>query len=233
MSDREDLTFDFAHFSGKARLFPLPNLVLFPHVMQPLHIFEPRYRAMMEAAIAEDQMIALALFAPGWEKNYEGRPPLLPMACLGRIATHQRLPEDRFNLLLLGMKRIRLVRELPPNKLFREAEVEVCEDVYPTETAPTRAGLQSELIAAFRRILPAMGDTQEQCGALLGGEVPLGVLADIVSYTLDLGMRLKEQLLHECNVDRRASLLLDHLQKSTDNVRAIGKAGFPPDFSAN
>ena len=232
MPNSEDLSFDPNSFSGTVRLFPLPNLVLFPHVMQPLHIFEPRYRAMMEEAIAGDQLIALALFAPGWEKDYEGRPPLLPIACLGRIATHQRLPEDRFNLLLLGLKRVRLVRELPLTKLFREAEAEVLEDVYSSATAPTRAGLHKELVDSFKRILPTLSDTQEQVDDLLGRNVPLGVLTDIISYTLDLGASLKEQLLHECNVDRRAALLVDYLQKG-GKVRAMARGSFPPAFSVN
>ncbi len=232
MPDSEDLSFDADNFSGKARLFPLPNLVLFPHVMQPLHIFEPRYRAMMEEAIETDQLMTLALFAPGWENNYEGRPPLLPMACLGRIATHQRLPDNRFNLLLLGLKRVRMVRELPPVKLFREAQVEICEDIYSSATAPTRGGLQKQLVDSFKSILPTLGEAQQQVDELLGNNVPLGVLTDIVSYTLDLGRSLKEQLLHECNVDRRAALLVDFLQKG-GKVRALGRAGFPPEFSVN
>lgn len=232
MSDCENLSFDADNFSGTVRLFPLPNLVLFPHVMQPLHIFEPRYRAMMEEALSQDQLIALALLAPGWEKNYEGRPPLLPMACLGRIATHQRLPDDRFNLLLLGLKRVKIVQELPPAKLFREARVEICEDIYSSATAPTRPGLQKQLVDSFKKILPTLGDTHEQVDELLGSNVPLGVLTDIVSYTLDLGLPLKEQLLHECNVDRRAALLVDFLQKG-GKVRSLGRAGFPPEFSVN
>ena len=69
---------------GVARLFPLPNLVLFPHVLQPLHIFEPRYCDLLEAALADDRLIAMAVLAPGWEKDYEGRPPVHPIACLGR-----------------------------------------------------------------------------------------------------------------------------------------------------
>jgi Lon protease-like protein len=232
MAIPEELNFDSSSFSGTARLFPLPNLVLFPHVMQPLHIFEPRYRAMMEEAAATDQFIALALFAPGWETDYEGRPPLRPMACLGRIATYQRLEDDRYNLLLLGVKRVRLIRELPPDKLFREAEVEICEDVYSTATAPTRPGLQKQLVDSFKAILPTLSDSQDQVDELLGRNVPLGVLTDIVSYTLDLGMPLKEQLLQECNVDRRAALLVDYLQKG-GKAKAIGRSGFPPAFSVN
>jgi Lon protease-like protein len=231
-SEAEDLSFDAQQFSGRVRLFPLPNLVLFPHVMQPLHIFEPRYRALLEDALTGDRLIALGLFAPGWEKNYEGRPPLQAMACLGRIATHQRLADHRYNVLLLGLKRVRITRELPSEKLFREAEVEVCEDVYPSSTSPTRSHLQQQLAGAFKHVLPSLGDTQDQFDELLKGELPLGILTDIVSYTLDLGMEIKEQLLNECNVDRRAALLLDHL-KSGDSVRTIGRAGFPPAFSIN
>ena len=72
------------HFAGTARLFPLPNLVLFPHVMQPLHIFEPRYREMTADALATDRLIALALLQPGWEADYDGKPAVYPVACLGR-----------------------------------------------------------------------------------------------------------------------------------------------------
>ena len=232
MPNSEDLNFDPSSFSGVARLFPLPNLVLFPHVMQPLHIFEPRYRAMAEEAVAGDQLITLSLLSPGWEKDYEGRPPLMPIACLSRIATYQKLSDDRFNLLVLGLKRVRIVRELPPNKLFREAEVQVCEDVYPSATAPTRQGLQKELVDSFKQILPTLSDSQEQVDDLLGSNVPLGVLTDIVSYTIDLGLPLKQQLLHEFNVDRRAALLVDYLQKG-GNLRSHGRAGFPPEFSVN
>ena len=70
----EPLAFSPDQFSGLARVFPLPNLVMFPHVMQALHIFEPRYRAMLEEAIEDDRLIALGVLAPGWEQHYEGRP---------------------------------------------------------------------------------------------------------------------------------------------------------------
>ena len=83
----EELAFDSASFSGRARLFPLPNLVMFPHVLQPLHIFEPRYREMLEDAMADDRLIAMSILAPGWEKHYEGRPALESVACLGQVVT--------------------------------------------------------------------------------------------------------------------------------------------------
>jgi ATP-dependent Lon protease len=232
MSSHDDLNFDSATFSGIARLFPLPNLVLFPHVMQPLHIFEPRYRAMMEAAIASDQMIALASFAPGWEHDYDGRPPLLPIACLGRVATFQRMEGDRFNLMLLGLKRIEIRRELPPIRPFREAEVAIREDIYPPGMPSERHRLQAALIESFKTILPSMGETQDQLDELLGGGVSLGVLTDMLSYTLDMDLPRKAQLLAECNVDRRASLLLEYLS-GNERAQILREPTFPPDFSAN
>src|SRR5262249_61215492 len=100
--------------AGPARLFPLPTLVLFPHVLQPLHIFEPRYRQMTADALAGDRLIAMALLRPGWEKDYEGRPPIYSVICVGRIVAEKRLPDGRFNILLRGVSRARVRRELPP-----------------------------------------------------------------------------------------------------------------------
>jgi Lon protease-like protein len=111
----EDLIFDETRFKGVARLFPLPDLIMFPHVMQPLHVFEPRYRELLNDALNSDGLIAMCMLAPGWEDDYEGRPPLLPHACLGKVVTYQRTDNGEYNILLLGMRRIRIDRELPPH----------------------------------------------------------------------------------------------------------------------
>src|SRR4051812_12320348 len=90
-------------FSGIVRLFPLPNLVLFPHVAQPLHIFEPRYCALMADALDDDRLIAMALLRPGWEDDYHKQPPIHDMVCLGRIQQEMRLEDGRYNFLLQGL----------------------------------------------------------------------------------------------------------------------------------
>ena len=115
----EDLTFDETRFTGAVRLFPLPDLVMFPHVVQPLHIFEPRYRDMLNDALDGDGLIAMSILAPGWETDYDGRPALLPHVCVGKVVTHQRLDDGRYNLMLLGMRRGRIVAELPATRSFR------------------------------------------------------------------------------------------------------------------
>src|SRR5437762_11320055 len=120
------------NFRGTARLFPLPNLVLFPSVIQPLHIFEPRYRQMMADALDDDRLMALVLLRPGWEEDYHKRPPVHAVACLGRIFQEQRLADGRYNLLLQGLARARVVAEVPSPRLYRVARLELLADAEPT-----------------------------------------------------------------------------------------------------
>src|SRR5438067_9036914 len=101
------------HFSGTARLFPLPNLVLFPYVIQPLHIFEPRYRRLMADALADDRLLAMALLKPGWEEAYHKRPAIHPVVCLGKIFKEEHLPAGRYNLLPHGLARARVLAASP------------------------------------------------------------------------------------------------------------------------
>ena len=222
-------------FTGRVRLFPLPNVVMFPHVLQPLHIFEPRYRAMLEEALATDQMVAMAILAPGWEADYEGRPALDPVACLGRIATHNKLENGRYNVLLAGMKRIHLTKELDTDKPFREAMVEIVEDCYPAESTSRRPALEQKLLDSFKRLLPKVPEALEPLERLLAGQVELGTLTDIISYTLDIGLECKLALLREPNVDERARLLIGHLQTARSlTIPGMPKPrGFPPEFSVN
>jgi len=227
----EPLAFSPDQFNGLARVFPLPNLVMFPHVMQALHIFEPRYRAMLEEAVEDDRLIALGVLAPGWEKEYEGRPALRSTACLCRVATHQRTPEGTYNVLLLGVRRIKLVRELPAKKLFRVVESEILEEFEPADApAGAAAELQQRLLAAFKQAMPKMPAAYEQLDQLLGSQITLGMLADIVAYTIDLDLEWKMRLLAECDVFRRTEMLLEAIAgRPAPGLRRA----FPPEFSIN
>src|SRR5690606_18455878 len=106
----------------------IPKLVMFPHVVQPLHVFEERYREMMEDALADDGLIAIPILKPGWEADYPGRPPLEKWACLGKIVLHRKLDDGCYNLLLMGISRLELIRELPPTRSFRQAEARLVTD---------------------------------------------------------------------------------------------------------
>src|SRR5687768_17030188 len=92
-------------------LFPLPGVVLFPRAVLPLHIFEDRYRAMTADALNADKAIAMALLKAGWEKSYYGRPAIEPVVCVGRILSHEKLADGKYNFLLQGVQRARIIRE--------------------------------------------------------------------------------------------------------------------------
>jgi uncharacterized protein len=106
-------------------LFPLPNVVLFPNVFLPLHIFEPRYRQMVHQALAADRMIGMVLLKPGYEPQYEQTPPVYDIGCAGTITHVERLHDGRFNIVLKGIEKFRVEREQPPTDavLYREAHV--------------------------------------------------------------------------------------------------------------
>jgi uncharacterized protein len=233
-----DLTFDETLFSGAARLFPLPDLVMFPHVMQPLHIFESRYREMLKDALAGDGLIALSILAPGWEPDYEGRPAVLPQVCLSKVVAHQRLDDGRYNIMALGMRRGRIVHEGSAERPFRLADIELLDDVYGVQGEAGREAVQAELARRFQQALPLPkgGDNKGVVSELLSSDVPLGVLTDLVSFALPLEAKLKLSLLAECDVDRRAAMLMEALgapRVAEPRIKAGRVGGFPPQFSLN
>jgi uncharacterized protein len=104
-------------------IFPLPNVVLFPNVFLPLHIFEERYRDMVSDSLSEDRIIGMVLLRPGWEPNYEGRPAVYPVGCAGLITHAERLADGRFNIVLQGLEKFRIVDE-DDSRPYRLARVE-------------------------------------------------------------------------------------------------------------
>lgn len=229
-----DLHFNADTFCGTARLFPLPNLVLYPHVMQPLHIFEERYREMLEDALASDRLIAMALLKPGWETDYESRPPVAPYACLGKVVTHHRLEDGRYNLLLMGVGRVRIVKELDPLRSFRQAKVELLHESCLDDSLERLDELQQSLMSVFQRYLPCGCQAPEQFHELIAKHLPLGMMTDLAAYALPLAIGFKQKLLSECRVDVRAEMLREHLESQlAEQSSTAPVANFPPPFSAN
>jgi len=128
---------------------------MFPHVMQPLHIFEPRYRALLADALAGDRMIAMMLPAPAGKSTTK---PAAAAAdgCLTRVAMHQKQADDRSNVLLLGLRRLRLLRELPLPTVSRGGGRNHRRPVCARRCRQPVA-LQHALVQAFRKVLPQLG----------------------------------------------------------------------------
>src|SRR2546422_7629553 len=113
------------HAAGSAvPVFPLPELVLFPGVTVHLNVFELRYRTMVRDALSRDRTLALAVLIPGYEADYHGSPQFHPIGCLGRVERVEWLPDERYDLQVVGTTRVRFVRierEFP----YRSAKVEL------------------------------------------------------------------------------------------------------------
>jgi Lon protease-like protein len=226
-------------FGGTTRLFPLPGLVMFPHVVQALHIFEPRYRDMLSDAMATDQLISMAVLAEGWHKEYEGNPPIEPIVCLGQIINHTQLPDGCSNILLMGLRRGRIIEEFNSDLSFRTARIELLPETDICQSQPERSDeLKVQLMQGFQNLMPKSALAADQLAQTLGDRISLGILTDLIAYSIKLSIPQKTLLLAETRVESRAEHLLHHLKNlpqhpSATETLAESDCKFPPDFSAN
>ena len=143
-------------------IFPLPNVVLLPGMVLPLNVFEPRYLELVDHVLAGGRHIGVPLLRPGYEADYEGRPPIEPVFGIGRLLAHHRIPDGRRFIRLEGLGRVRLARELPARRSFREVEV-----VPLAEEEPEDREAIEILRAQIERIAALCPDDGEMIGSLL------------------------------------------------------------------
>ena len=252
MSDLENVTRLPDDFDGHVRLFPLPSLVLFPHAMQPLHIFEPRYCDLLAESLKTDSLIAMATLA-GMEATASGTPAIAQTVCIGRIISHVEREDERHNILLVGIKRAQLVAEVDAGRSFRIGKVEILEDLYSPSGNARRSDLRADLLGSFGRIVPSTESVKQGLSELLSGGIELGPITDIIAHALPLSATMKLRLLSESDVDGRARALIKVMDSgqvklsgqdsqptlSGTDVEQDGDAGgatelpFPPPFSLN
>lgn len=219
---------ELAQFNGTTRIFPLPNLVAYPNVVQGLHIFEERYRAMSEATINDDFLMTLVLLKPDWEEGYDSNPPIEMVACLGKIDFHERFPDGRYNLRFRGLARVRIREELETDEPFRIARADLLPDITLSDL-PKLQSIRNELANVVLPRFETDGTAYRQIALLFQSDTHLGQLCDMLAFALPLDLSLKQQLLAEPHVHRRAELLIYAL-KRPDESRG---RDFPPQFSDN
>ena len=133
-------------------IFPLPNVIFFPKTLLPLHIFEPRYRQMVQDTIATKQLIGMFLLEDGWQENYYGNPSIHPIGCAGEMIHVETLPDNKFDIVLRGLYRVRpieVVQEFP----YRKARVEVLPEILTEEPAKVQR-MSENLVSGFKKIDP-------------------------------------------------------------------------------
>lgn len=250
MHNLDDVTRLPDDFDGRVRLFPLPQMVLFPHAMQPLHLFEPRYCEMLAESLDSDQLIAMATYEEADSSLMLGHsaaslPSISPFVCIGKIITHSELENDRHNILLVGAKRAQIVNELDVGRSFRIAKVEVIDDFYSPARAESRPQLKQLLLQAFGEVIPASPTVKANLHELMAGQMGLGPITDIISYTLPFDTPDKLELLSVSDVDERAEMLIQMLQSGKVQLHSVSNEDqqsdpsdaseerFPPPFSVN
>lgn len=189
-------------------LFPLPNVVLFPGALLPLHIFEPRYRAMVADALAGDRRIGMVLLRPGWDRDYEGRPPVHDIGCSGVVVHATRLVDGRYNIVLQGLERFRVLGE-DHDRPYRRATVLPLPDESADDAKRSAVGdLRRRLASIIGAPLDASGEGDtaqaEQLAAL-----PDADFIHTVCQHLDLDPIEKQALLERDSLLQRAGALIE------------------------
>lgn len=203
-------------------LFPLPDVTLFPHTFLPLHIFEPRYRAMVSDAMARDRRLAVVKLLPGYEHDYAGRPLVAAVAGAGEIVNWERLPSGRFNILVKGQWRVRIERELPSDTLYRLAAARAMAD---EDAEADMTALVGRVRAACARLLDALQRSRELLDTLLGPDQPPAVIADRAAAAFVPDPVVRHELLETLAVARRLERLAGALEALVNEVSGGAGAG--------
>jgi Lon protease-like protein len=226
------------NFARPLPLFPLPQTVLLPHSVQPLHIFEPRYRQMVEHALDGAGQIAMACFdGHRYKTEYEKTPPIRPAVCIGQIVHHDSLAGGRHNIVLHGVCRARITSIENPaaDRLYRRAVLR------PIEVVPADPPPMNSLRRRMKRLLQTDA-LQKLRGASAISEcfdrddVSTHALLELVGSTLISDFELQYRLLAERSMKSRADIILSeltHLQRIVRLASAQKPGQWPKGMSWN
>ncbi len=209
--------------AARTKLFPLPDVTLFPGGGLPLHVFEPRYRQLVADALAGDRVVALPRLEPGYNQSeYLGRPPVAPFLGVGIIVESERFVDGRYQLVVRGVARAKIAREHAPERAYREAELLILEDL-PRGVTPPAAEALAGCLVELSRCLDAEGARALGRIATLSDDPAR--LADHASALL-LPTDACQELLAELDPQRRVERVTEMLAELLLSARVI-PAGRP------
>ena len=196
-----------ARTSSRVKLFPLPEGTLFPNQGLPLHVFEPRYRELTRDALEGDRVIGIPQIRPGFTReDYAAAPALYPYLGVGVITQHQDLPDGRYNMVVRGVARARLLTEVSTGASYRVAQIELLSEETEGAHADLGAPLAACLVEIGRRLSP---ETAAALGHLAALRDP-GRLADLSAAAL-LSPEHHQRVMAELNVERRIRFVTDQV----------------------
>ncbi len=199
-------------------IFPLPNVVFFPHTVLPLHIFEPRYKQMVADALEGNRQIGMALLQPGWERRQDESPEVFNTGGMGLITQYEHLEEGRYNILLSGRHRYRImefIRETP----YRVARVRLLDEMMPSSQEMNE--ISTELVRGFRELTEA--NTQPGLEPDVIEKLDFQTLINSVCSSVNLSVYDQQQLLEMNSLKVRATTLLGILRRQISRQRVVSQ----------
>jgi Lon protease-like protein len=190
-------------------IFPLSNVQLFPHALLPLHVFEPRYRELVRDCLAGDRLMAVAALEPGFESEYEGRPPVKPICGVGQMIGHDLLADGRSNILLRGLSRVRILEELPAERSYRLVRAVALDDDVPADF--DLAPALHALVVLTDELAHRLEDGGDLLRALARSQTSPGALVDVLTAALVAEADQRQTLLETRDVRRRVETVTTHL----------------------
>ncbi len=206
------------NFSGIAPVFPLSNVVLFPNVLLPLHIFEERYKKMINDALSGERLITMCLLKPGWENSYYDSPPVYNTACIGRIVSTEFFDDGRSNIVLYGLKRV-ILDEIENHLPYRTASHTITEDILRSGEELYSKHIE-ELLLSWNEL---MGDEQKDHRIEINTGLPLDRLTDTLSTLIFSNVFDRQALLEELDTVKRAEKIIDYIQTRLDILKFTSK----------
>lgn len=185
-------------------LFPLPNAVLFPGSALPLHLFEPRYRALAEHCVNGPRVMALGTLIPNASEANGPYPPIFPILSVGTIAAERRLPDGRWDIALKGVCRIELLEDVPSTEPFRFIRARRVREIERTDDRVTAERVRGAVVQVAN-LLPALWP---QLSPQLVSATTPSLLADVAAAMFVENHDERRRLIEEVHVGRR----LEHVQ---------------------
>jgi Lon protease-like protein len=208
-------------------IFPLPDAVLFPGALLPLHVFEPRYRALVADVTEGSGLICVPRLRPGYEERYDGRPAVHDIAGVGLCVASDRLSDGRYNIVLRGLARVRIVRELPPDRVYRLVRGAIIEDERSTASTAELEGSQQALVALCERLAAEVDEEGDAIRQLARAMPTPGGCADLVASALIRDADVRQRLLELVDPAERLDVVTAHVSALLSRFTSAGGGAAP------
>jgi len=201
-------------------LFPLPGTVFIPYTLLPLHVFEPRYRDLVDDAMRASGYLAVPRLRPGWERHYDGAPPVFDTSGFGKIVEYEPLPDGRANIVIMGLGRIRIRREFKSDNLYRTAEGSLLSDEYPTAGERALEGALGRLRMMLAQIIAGRPGLTERLEPLLDKNISGAPMVNGMAHLLLPDVDARQNYIEMDRVDERIEVVETMLAGALLNVAA-------------